>query len=141
MQFAISRRAGASAQGGRAVRVAGLEREKVTMSNEVHVKHHNLNEWRRGFCELVAGKPFHISPERSETPYQVEDTLVVRETSRRAPTGYVAPFRISWIVRASDHRGAYEALLQPGCVVCDWNCSTFSNPSAGPAPLTTSTSC
>ena len=101
------------------------------MSNENNSpRSHTFTEWRRGFCELVSGKPFYVCPDKADGPYQVGDQVVFEEHCRGHVTGYKATFRIDWTARSTDNRGAYEALLRPGVVILGLTLIAMVNPSA-----------
>jgi len=104
------------------------------MSNNNSPRPHMLTEWRRGFCELVAGKPFYICPDKPDHPYRVGELVVFDEHSRGVLTGYRATFRIDWTARSTDSRGAYEALIRDGVVILGLTLLDIARPSSPMSP-------
>jgi hypothetical protein len=48
-----------------------LLKEKRSCRRKLGPRRRTLTKWRRGFCELVAGKPFYVCPKNRGHPHQV----------------------------------------------------------------------
>ena len=83
-------------------------------SEQMMNQRHDINEWHKGFRELLEGKNVDV---RRDVGFQPGDLLVYHEYIDGQCTGREALFNVSWVLRGSDHNGSYEALIPAYAVV------------------------